>query len=94
MASLVRETAENVLRIGPEQAMTGPIARGDVATVLNQYRAVSRYDGQQDKTVPSAQPSKREPAAPKAAPVAMAAPIVRADETGIALRSFVETIGV
>ena len=44
MASLVRETTENFLKIGPEQALTGPIARGDVATVLNQYRAVSMWN--------------------------------------------------
>lgn len=44
MASLVRETTENVLKIGPEKALTGPIARDDVATVLNQYRAVSSWN--------------------------------------------------
>lgn len=44
MASLVRETSENVLQIGPEQALTGPIARGDIATVVKQYRAVNRWD--------------------------------------------------
>lgn len=44
MASLIRETTENVLNIGPEQALTGPIARGDVATVLNQYRAISKWN--------------------------------------------------
>ncbi|MNR91867.1 Rossmann-like domain protein [compost metagenome] len=44
MASLVRETTENVLRIGPEQALTGPIARNDIATVIRQYRAVNEWD--------------------------------------------------
>lgn len=44
MASLVRETTENVLKIGSEQALTGPISRGDVATVLNQYRVVSQWN--------------------------------------------------
>lgn len=44
MASLVRETTENVLKIGPEKALTGPIARGDVETVLNQYRAVKKWN--------------------------------------------------
>src|SRR5690606_16891095 len=39
MAALVRETAENVLRTSPEQALTGPIARGDMETVQRQYRA-------------------------------------------------------
>lgn len=44
MASLVRETTENVLKIGPAQALTGPIARGDVATVLNQYRTIRKWN--------------------------------------------------
>lgn len=44
MASLVRETTENVLKMGPEQALTGPIARDDVATVLKQYRAVNKWN--------------------------------------------------
>jgi predicted short-subunit dehydrogenase-like oxidoreductase (DUF2520 family) len=44
MAPLVRETMENVLQIGPEHALTGPIARDDVATVLRQYRDVKRWN--------------------------------------------------
>lgn len=44
MASLVRETTENVLQLGPKQALTGPIARGDIATVIKQYRAVNALD--------------------------------------------------
>lgn len=44
MASLVRETTENVLTMGPQQALTGPIARDDVATVLRQYRAVTKWN--------------------------------------------------
>ncbi len=44
MTSLVRETTQNVLTIGPQQALTGPIARNDVVTVLNQYRAVSKWN--------------------------------------------------
>ncbi len=44
MASLVRETTENVLQSGPEQALTGPIARGDVATVVTQYRAIRMWN--------------------------------------------------
>jgi predicted short-subunit dehydrogenase-like oxidoreductase (DUF2520 family) len=46
MASLVRETVDNVLEIGPEQALTGPIARGDAATVVRQYRALEAADGE------------------------------------------------
>jgi predicted short-subunit dehydrogenase-like oxidoreductase (DUF2520 family) len=44
MASLVRETVENVLEVGPEKALTGPIARGDVETVNRQYRAFKQSD--------------------------------------------------
>ena len=38
---LVRTTAENVLALGPRAALTGPIARGDEATVAAQRDAVS-----------------------------------------------------
>ena len=41
---LVRGTVDNVFRLGTTEALTGPIARGDVATVLRQYRAVSAWD--------------------------------------------------
>jgi predicted short-subunit dehydrogenase-like oxidoreductase (DUF2520 family) len=44
MAPLVRETTENVLQLGPERALTGPIARGDMRTVLKQYRAVQSWN--------------------------------------------------
>ena len=44
MAALVRETSENVLQSGPEQALTGPIARKDISTVIRQYRAVQAWD--------------------------------------------------
>lgn len=44
MTHLVRETSENVLMVGAEQALTGPIARGDLATVSKQYRAVQTWD--------------------------------------------------
>lgn len=44
MASLVRETTENVLKIGPQQALTGPIVRGDIKAVLSQYRAVKSWN--------------------------------------------------
>lgn len=40
MGPLVRETVENVLRLGPEAALTGPIARGDMATARKQQEAV------------------------------------------------------
>jgi predicted short-subunit dehydrogenase-like oxidoreductase (DUF2520 family) len=41
---LVRETMDNVFRLGPEAALTGPVARGDTATVVRQYRAVKQWD--------------------------------------------------
>lgn len=40
MSALVRETADNVLQDGTEKALTGPIARGDASTVIQQYRAI------------------------------------------------------
>lgn len=44
MSALVRETTENVLQVGPERALTGPIARGDIATVVKQYRAIKQWN--------------------------------------------------
>jgi predicted short-subunit dehydrogenase-like oxidoreductase (DUF2520 family) len=40
LAPLVRRTVESVAELGPEWALTGPIARGDDATVAAQRRAV------------------------------------------------------
>jgi predicted short-subunit dehydrogenase-like oxidoreductase (DUF2520 family) len=37
---LVRQTVENVAELGPERALTGPVARGDDATVEAQRAAV------------------------------------------------------
>ena len=39
---LVRQTVENVSELGPEAALTGPVARGDEATVEAQRAAVER----------------------------------------------------
>jgi predicted short-subunit dehydrogenase-like oxidoreductase (DUF2520 family) len=44
MEPLVRETVDNVFTLGPADALTGPIARGDLATVVKQYRAVSAWN--------------------------------------------------
>ncbi|RJG06220.1 DUF2520 domain-containing protein [Noviherbaspirillum cavernae] len=44
MEPLVKETVENVFRLGPPEALTGPIARGDVATAMKQYRAVGDWN--------------------------------------------------
>jgi pantoate--beta-alanine ligase len=40
LAPLVRATVENWARLGPERALTGPVARGDEATVARQRAAV------------------------------------------------------
>lgn len=44
MEPLVRETVDNVFRLGPAEALTGPIARGDTATAVKQYRAVRGWN--------------------------------------------------
>lgn len=41
---LACETLANVLRLGPELALYGPIARGDAATVARQQAAVGAWD--------------------------------------------------
>jgi predicted short-subunit dehydrogenase-like oxidoreductase (DUF2520 family) len=42
MLPLVRQTVENVAELGPEAALTGPVARGDEATLEAQRAAVER----------------------------------------------------
>ncbi len=44
MAPLVRETIDNVFRIGPAAALTGPIARGDFATAARQQDAIADWN--------------------------------------------------
>jgi predicted short-subunit dehydrogenase-like oxidoreductase (DUF2520 family) len=41
---LATETLENVFRLGPRTALSGPIARGDFATVARQQAALDRWD--------------------------------------------------
>jgi predicted short-subunit dehydrogenase-like oxidoreductase (DUF2520 family) len=41
LVPLVRATIENWARLGPERALTGPVARGDEATIARQRAAVS-----------------------------------------------------
>jgi predicted short-subunit dehydrogenase-like oxidoreductase (DUF2520 family) len=41
---LVRGTVENVFSVGTTAALSGPIARGDMATALKQYRALSAWN--------------------------------------------------
>lgn len=42
---LAQESLSNVFRLGAAQALSGPIARGDFATVARQQAAVSAWDG-------------------------------------------------
>ena len=46
MEPLVRGTLDNVFSVGTEQALTGPIARGDSATVAGQLCALEAWDGE------------------------------------------------
>lgn len=46
---LATETLANVFRLGPETALSGPIARGDMATVARQQVAVSEWDAEAGK---------------------------------------------
>jgi predicted short-subunit dehydrogenase-like oxidoreductase (DUF2520 family) len=41
LVPLVRATVENWARLGPERALTGPVARGDEATIARQREAVA-----------------------------------------------------
>ena len=42
---LVRETVDAIFDKGPARALTGPISRGDVATVKHQLAMVGQWDG-------------------------------------------------
>jgi predicted short-subunit dehydrogenase-like oxidoreductase (DUF2520 family) len=42
---LAMETLANAFRLGPAAALSGPIARGDMATVARQHGAVEGWDG-------------------------------------------------
>jgi len=44
MEPLVRETIDNVFRLGAVDALTGPIARGDGAVVTRQVDALTAWD--------------------------------------------------
>lgn len=44
MMPLVRGTVDNVFRLGPTDALTGPIARGDIGTAVRQYRALNAWN--------------------------------------------------
>jgi predicted short-subunit dehydrogenase-like oxidoreductase (DUF2520 family) len=44
MEPLVRETVDNVFRLGTVKALTGPIARGDHAVVAHHLEALAGWD--------------------------------------------------
>jgi len=44
MEPLVRETVDNVFKLGTVKALTGPIARGDDAVVARQLEALAAWD--------------------------------------------------
>jgi len=44
MEPLVRDTVDNVFRVGTVRALTGPIARGDDAVVAPQFQSLARRD--------------------------------------------------
>jgi predicted short-subunit dehydrogenase-like oxidoreductase (DUF2520 family) len=46
IAPLMRKTVDNLLAIGPERALSGPVARGDWQTVENQYRALDAWNAE------------------------------------------------
>jgi predicted short-subunit dehydrogenase-like oxidoreductase (DUF2520 family) len=41
---LMRETVDNLVKLGPIRALTGPIARGDVSVVARQTEALGEWD--------------------------------------------------
>ncbi len=41
---MVRETVDNVFRVGTVRSLTGPIARGDDAVVARQLENLDRHD--------------------------------------------------
>lgn len=46
MEPLLRATVDNVTAMGPEAALTGPIARGDVQTVQRHLQALERFSSE------------------------------------------------
>jgi predicted short-subunit dehydrogenase-like oxidoreductase (DUF2520 family) len=45
-ATLLRNAAENITRLGPEGALTGPAARGDVDAIARQSAVVRAWNGE------------------------------------------------
>jgi predicted short-subunit dehydrogenase-like oxidoreductase (DUF2520 family) len=85
LAPLVRATVENWVALGARRALTGPIARGDEATVVRQREAICDrapellwlFDALADATrtlAAAPEPAPAEAAAPEPAPAEAAAP--------------------
>ncbi|MGB0712734.1 MAG: Rossmann-like and DUF2520 domain-containing protein, partial [Gammaproteobacteria bacterium] len=47
IAPIVHETLDNVLRLGPPDALTGPVARGEAALVARQLERLDALDAEQ-----------------------------------------------
>jgi len=63
---LAAESMANVFRLGAAAALSGPVARGDMATVARQQQAVSRWDAAtgalyRDLVAPTAALAQRKP---------------------------------
>lgn len=43
-ANLLRNTVDNITRLGPAGALTGPAARGDMAAIERQAAVVQAWD--------------------------------------------------
>jgi predicted short-subunit dehydrogenase-like oxidoreductase (DUF2520 family) len=41
LAPLVRQTVDNWAALGPQAALTGPVARGDEVTIARQRKAIA-----------------------------------------------------
>ena len=44
MEPILRETLNNVIRLGPAPALTGPVARGDVPVIAGHLAAIEAWD--------------------------------------------------
>lgn len=42
LAPMIRGTVENIIKLGPQRALTGPIARGDVETITNHLQSLEK----------------------------------------------------
>lgn len=48
LRSLVQETLQNVKKLGPQKALTGPVVRGDIGTVRRHLEALKAHPGQEE----------------------------------------------